>query len=216
VNSPPRHGSRLLWIGYSLAGSLLVLAFFLAMLKARMAHRLPVYGEVAAFTLTNQNNRVVTLGDLRGQVWVADIIFTRCPGPCLKMTRQMRELQAALPSNSQARLVTLTTDPGFDSPTVLKSYAQRFEADPNRWMFLTGKPKELANLAGRSLKLTAIPKRPDEMQSPADLFIHSTIFVLVDKHGRLRGIFETTGENIDPAQVKTGILADVKQLERER
>jgi cytochrome oxidase Cu insertion factor (SCO1/SenC/PrrC family) len=206
----------LLWVGYSLAGSLLVLAFLLAMLKARLAHPLPVYGEIAAFTLTNQNNRVVTLGDLQGQVWVADIIFTRCPGPCLKMTRQMRDLQAALPSKSLARLVTLTTDPAFDSPAVLKAYAQRFDADPKRWMFLTGKPIELANLAGRSLKLTAIPKRPDQRESPADLFIHSTIFVLVDKHSRLRGIFETTGENIDPARVKMQILADIKRLERER
>jgi cytochrome oxidase Cu insertion factor (SCO1/SenC/PrrC family) len=113
-------------------------------------------------------------------------------------------------------LVTLTTDPTFDSPAVLKAYAQRFEADPKRWSFLTGTPIELANLAGRSLKLTALPKRPEEMQSPADLFIHSTIFVLVDKHARLRGVFETSGENIDPAKVKQEILADVKRLERER
>ena len=57
---------------------------------------LPVYGQIADFALTNQNGGTVSLADLRGHVWVADIIFTRCPGPCPKMTRQMKELQEAL------------------------------------------------------------------------------------------------------------------------
>ena len=203
-------------MGLGLAGSLLVLALLLAMLKASSGHPLPVYGQVAPFTLTNQDNRPVTLNDLRGQVWVGDIIFTRCPGPCLKMTRQMQELQTALPPGSRAKLVSLTTDPTYDSPAVLKVYAQRFQADPNRWMFLTGNPAEIANLAIDSLKLTAIAKKPEERQSAADLFVHSTIFVLVDKQARLRGIFETSGEGIDPLRVQHEILGAVKKLERER
>lgn len=186
------------------------------MLKTRRTPPLPIYGQVADFSLTNQDNKVFRLADLNGQVWVADIIFTRCPGPCLKMTRQMRDLQSGLPAQSHAKLITLTTDPSFDSPTVLRTYAKRFEADPKRWSFLTGTPRELAAVAGGSLKLTAIPKRPEEMQSAADLFIHSTIFVLVDKHARLRGVFQTSGDNIDPARVKEEIIADVKRLERER
>lgn len=203
-------------MGLGLAGSLLVLALLLAVLKASARHPLPVYGQVAPFTLTNQDNHPVTLADLRGQVWVGDIIFTRCPGPCLKMTRQMQELQTALPPGGGAKLVSLTTDAAYDSPTVLRAYAQRFQADPNRWMFLTGNPAEIANLAIDSLKLTAIPKKPEERQSAADLFVHSTIFVLVDKQGRLRGIFETSGEEIDPMRVKREIVAAVKKLERER
>src|SRR2546430_1045329 len=101
----------LMWSGLLVVVAGIVLAFLLAHLKLRMllGKPLPIYGQVADFTLTNQNGRVVTLADLRGKVWVADIIFTRCPGPCLKMTRQMKEL--ALPPSSQARLVTLTTDP---------------------------------------------------------------------------------------------------------
>ncbi len=217
MNPPIRHSTRLLWVGLGLAGSLLVLALLLAMLKAGSGNPLPVYGQVAPFTLTNQDNRPVTLNDLRGQVWVGDIIFTRCPGPCLKMTRQMQELQSALaPLGSRAKLVSLTTDPAYDSPAVLKAYAQRFQADPKRWMFLTGNPAEIANLAIDSLKLTAIPKKPEERQSAADLFVHSTIFVLVDKQARLRGIFETTGEGIDPLRVQREIVGAVKKLERER
>jgi cytochrome oxidase Cu insertion factor (SCO1/SenC/PrrC family) len=82
-------------------------------------------------------------------------------------------------------------------------------------MFLTGAKPEIAKLAIDSLKLTAIEKKPGERESPQDLFIHSTIFVVADKQARLRGVFETTGEGIDPQNVKARILAAVKELERE-
>lgn len=204
-------------IGLALVVLTLLLAFLLVQLKARFApgQPLPVYGQIADFTLTNQNGRAVSLADLRGQVWVADIIFTRCPGPCLKMTKQMKVLQDGLPPDSQAKLVTLTTDADFDTPPVLKAYAERFAADPQRWMFLTGTKRGIANLAIDSLKLTAIEKKPEERESPQDLFVHSTIFVIADKRGQLRGVFETTGDGINPENVKARILAAVRQLERE-
>ena len=87
------------WGGLALVVLTLLLALVFAALKSREApgQPLPVIGQIADFTLTNQNGRAVSLADLRGQVWVADIIFTRCPGPCLRMTRQMKALQDALP-----------------------------------------------------------------------------------------------------------------------
>jgi protein SCO1 len=209
--------ARPLLVGVTLFLLTLLAAFLLAGLRARQnpSPALPVYGQIADFSLTNQNGRTVSLGDLRGRVWVGDIIFTRCAGPCPKMTRQMKELQDALPPESQARLVTLTTDPDFDTPSVLKAYGERFGADPTRWMFLTGAKAEIAKLAIDSLKLTAIEKKPGERESPQDLFIHSTIFVVADKQARLRGVFETTGEGIDPQKAKAQILAAVQELERE-
>lgn len=208
---------RLVWLGLGLTTALLLLGCLLGLLRirAQMGKPLPVYGQVADFTLTNQMDQAVSLGDLRGHVWVADIIFTRCPGPCLKMTRQMKELQSALPTSSKAKLITLTTDPTFDSPAILKAYADRFQADPHRWSFLTGTKKQIADLAIDSLKLTAIEKKPEERQSAEDLFVHSTIFVLIDKRGQLRGIFQTTGDGIDPLQVKSQLLAGVRRLEHE-
>jgi protein SCO1 len=205
------------WVGLALVGitALAVLGLAALRLRATSAQLLPTYGQIADFTLTNENGGTVSLTDLRGHVWVADIIFTRCPGPCLKMTRQMKELQEALPPASQAKLVTLTTDPDFDTPEVLKAYAQRFGAQPGRWTFLTGTKAQIAKLAIDSLKLTAIPKQPEERASPEDLFVHSTIFVIADKRGQLRGVFETTGEGIDPVQVKSEILAAVRRLEDE-
>ncbi len=215
---PARRLEWTVWIGVLLTVMLLLLAYLLAQtrLRSSIGKPLPVLGNIANFSLTNQNGRVVSLTNLQGRVWVADIIFTRCGGPCPRMTRQMKELQDALPPRSSAELVTLTTDADFDTPPVLKTYAAKFGADTNRWMFLTGDKREVAKLAIDSLKLTALEKKPDERTSPDDLFVHSTIFVVVDAHSRLRGVFETTGEDIDPHKVKADILAAVKRLEHER
>jgi protein SCO1 len=218
MTQPARKIEWMVWAGVALITLTLLLAVALVVWKSRaLAGRpLPIYGAVAEFALTNQSQQVVTLADLRGRVWVADIIFTRCAGPCPIMTRFMADLQQALNrAGSKARLVTLTTDPEFDTPPVLKRYAERFNADTNTWMFLTGTKEQIAKLGIESLKLTGLEKPVAERQSPADLFIHSTMFVIVDKQARLRGVFETTGEGVDPAVSKARILAAVRQLERE-
>jgi cytochrome oxidase Cu insertion factor (SCO1/SenC/PrrC family) len=121
--------SRTIWIGIALVLLLVVFAVLLSGLESkRRSAALPILGQVGNFTLTNQSSQAVTLADLRGKVWVADIIFSRCAGPCPRMTRQMASLQAALSKDSDTRLVTLTTDPAFDTPEVRK-YATRFAAD---------------------------------------------------------------------------------------
>jgi protein SCO1/2 len=209
---------RTLWIGIILFLALLCVAYVLSLSELNNPHRrpLPVLGRVADFTLTNQDGQVTTLADLTNHVWVADIIFTRCAGPCPIMTAQMKLLQDALPPTSRAKLVTLTTDPDYDTPPVMKKYGERFGADFNRWTFLTGTKAEIAALASGSLKLSVVPVKPEDQKNPADLFIHTTIFVAVDKHARLRAIFETGGDGIEWTNVRPRIILTVRQLERER
>jgi protein SCO1/2 len=160
----------------------------------------------------------VSLAELHGHPWVADIIFTRCPGPCPRMTRQMRELQDALSPTNGVKLVTLTTDPDYDTPYELSRYGKKdwVRADTNRWMFLTGTKQDIAHLATGGLKLASVEKKPEERESAEDLWVHSTIFVVVDKRAQLRGIYETGGEGVDWAKSKQNILTALKQLERER
>ena len=214
MNNPSRTTNWLVWGGLIAVIAAISGAFFVSEFKPAAAP-LPVYGTVADFALTNQNSQPVTLAALRSKVWLADIIFTRCPGPCARMTEQMRELQQALNTASSARLITLTTDAEFDTPPVLQKYAARFGALPGNWLFLTGDKRAIANLAIDSLKLTALEKLPAERTSPEDLFVHSTIFVLVDKQAQLRGVFQTGGENVDWGKSKTAILTAMNQLERE-
>ena len=205
------------WVWLALGGVLLAEVFFSAItgLGGAGGGPLPMISPVADFTLTNQAGVAVSLADLRGHVWLADIIFTRCAGPCPRLTRQMKELQQALPGSSNARLITLTTDPTYDTPAVLRTYAEKFAADAVRWQFLTGEKAQVAALARDSLKLTAIEKDPADRQSPKDLFIHSTIVALVDKQARLRGFFETDGDGIAPEPLQRRILAAVRRLEKE-
>lgn len=218
MTQPARRIEWLVWTGLGLIVLTVLLALLFASVKLQRAigKPLPVIGSVADFSLTNQNQQAVSLADLRGHVWVADLIFTRCAGPCPKMSHQMKELQQALPARSSARLVTLTTDPDYDTPAVLKAYAARYDADPNRWLFLTGGKAQIQNLATNSLKLIDVEKKPEERTSDVDLFLHSTLFVVVDPAGRLRGVFETTGEGVDPQQVQSRILAAIRRLEREK
>jgi cytochrome oxidase Cu insertion factor (SCO1/SenC/PrrC family) len=217
MNPPARRIPWTIGIGLVLAVLSVSLALVLLKVEARAAHReeLPVYGPIGDFSLTNQNGAAVSLADLRGHVWVGDIIFTRCAGPCLRMTRQMKDLQDALPKDSQARLVSLTTDPEYDNSSILKAYGERNGEDTARWMFLTGTKKGIAGLAVDSLKLSAVEKKPEERQSDVDLFVHSTIFVVVDKHAQLRGVYQTGGEDVSWPAEKEKLLAAVTQLERE-
>jgi protein SCO1/2 len=213
----PKQFPRTVWIGLSLAFGMLGLGYLVSLTE--MAHvqksTLPVIGQIADFTLTNQDGKITTLADLTNHVWVADIIFTRCAGPCPIMTGKMKKLEDALPQTSGAKLVTLTTDPDYDSPAVMKKYGQHFGADFNRWTFLTGTKSEIANLASGSLKLSAVPVKPDDQKNAADLFIHTTIFVIVDKHAQLRASFETGGEGVDWTTVQPRVIATIEQLERE-
>lgn len=208
----PERPLRSLWIGVVLIVIILSLSFWQTRSKPAP---LPELGLIADFALTNQLNHPVTLADLHGRVWLADIIFTRCPGPCARMTRQLAGVQAALPRDSEAQLVSLTTDPGFDSPEVLSKYATHYGADSTRWHFLTGTKLQIAGLAIDSLKLTTLEKPVADRTSADDLFIHSTIFVLVDKQARLRGVFETGGDGVEWTNVQSAILTAIKQLERE-
>jgi protein SCO1/2 len=209
---------RSVWLGLSLTFSLLGLAIVVSLLQHRRVPEpaLPVIGPVADFTLTNQDGKISTLADFTNHVWVADIIFTRCAGPCPRLTMQMKSLQDKLPADSTAKLVTLTTDPDFDSPEVLKRVGVHYGADFNRWSFLTGTKAGIAALGSGSLKLSAVPVKLEDQKSVADLFIHTTIFVIVDKHAQLRGSFETGGEGVDwTNDVQPKIIATIHQLEEE-
>ena len=151
---------------------------------------LPVIWPLADFSMTNQLGRIVRRADLLGQVWVADVIFTRCPGPCAMMTSRMADLQASIPEEWPVKFVSLTTDAEYDTPEVLRIYAEGYQADSRRWNFLHGTKPAIVDLAVNNLKLVVLDKE-QERQSANDLFIHSTTLALVDKHGRLRSAFES-------------------------
>lgn len=188
---------------------------------------LPIVGELPDFALTNQFGGKFDRERLLGRVWLVDIIFTRCPGPCAQMTRRMSELQSLIPDDLPVGFLSLTTDPEFDTPKILNLYAERAKADTNRWLFLTGSKSELGRLAADGLKLVGQEKAAELRENPNDLFIHSTVFALIDKQGRLRGVREILppppGEDaraplVDPweTNLKPEILKSIERLLKEK
>src|SRR5206468_2468857 len=93
-----------------------IFALFAHQRLTTVKSKLPVYSVLRDFALTNQDNKVITLNDLAGKVWIADIIFTRCPGPCRRMTKDMARLQDLWPKDAPVRFISLTSDPEYDTP----------------------------------------------------------------------------------------------------
>ena len=114
---------------------------------------LEVYGEVPDFSLVERSGRPVRLSDLAGSPWIVDFVFTNCTGPCPLLTRRMAGLQGPLTGLPDVRLVSITVDPERDTPKVLSDYAQRYGADGERWLFLTGNKEDVYSLIREGFKL---------------------------------------------------------------
>src|SRR3954454_7335290 len=86
--------------------------------------------QVKVFEFTTQDNDKLSLQDLNGEWWVADFVFTNCVTVCPPMTSNMSKLQTKMKDEKlEAQLVSFTVDPEFDTPEVLKKYAQSYEID---------------------------------------------------------------------------------------
>jgi cytochrome oxidase Cu insertion factor (SCO1/SenC/PrrC family) len=144
---------------------------------------------VGAFALTERDGRTVTEKNLAGKVWVASFVFTRCPGPCPAVTAAVARLQADLADVPDARFVTFTVDPKRDNPGELKKYADRYKADPQRWLFLTGTEEEIHALMKNRFKL-ALGRKEGPDGKPDDDFDHSTRLMVVDRAGVIRATFD--------------------------
>ena len=167
------------------------------------SHQLPQLAKVPSFTLTDQNGQPFGTQQLQGKIWIADFIYTTCPGPCPMISSRMSETQKPL-QDTNVKLVSFTVDPEHDTPAVLRGYAQRLNAKPGRWEFLTGDKAAIARLSRDGFKLAM---SEDENSAP----IHSTRIILVDRSGVIRGYYDAT-----EADAVTRLLADVAHLRRQQ
>ena len=163
------------------------------------------YGSVPSFELTNQDGQPFGSAQLAGKIWIADFVYTTCPGPCPMISSRMSDLQKPL-EKTDVRLVSFSVDPEKDTPQVLRSYAERLQADPGRWDFLTGPKSAIYKLSHDGFKL-AVSDGSDAQGIP----VHSTRMALVDRHGEIRGYYEAT-----EADAVTKLLADTSHLLREQ
>ena len=159
--------------------------------------QLPIIGKIPAFDLVDQNSKQFTLENLEGNVWLADFIFTTCSGPCPIMTERMGMVQHDLLEIDKLKFVSFTVNPDYDTPEVLKKYAQRFDADVSTWSFVTGKYEQIQELIVEGFKMGDVE----------EIVFHSTRFALVDHEGNLRGYYSGT----EPAEHEI-LTRDIQSL----
>lgn len=142
---------------------------------------------VADFTLTDQTGQAVSNNDLRGQPWVASFVFTKCAGPCPRVTESVQSLFKSY-RDKDVRFVTFTVDPARDTPKVLADYASFYEADAEKWFFLTGDRDKLYGLINGSFLM---PVMEAENPEPGYEIIHTTNICLIDPTGRVVGKYNS-------------------------
>ena len=143
-------------------------------------------GAVAApFTLTERSGKPFDSASLRGKVWLASVFFANCPGPCFRENQALADILRNIP-DPDFMVVSVTCDPENDTPESLRRYADRFEADPVRWKFLTGEMATIKEIANGTFLL------------PAEVGVHSERGVVFDREGRLRGSYHL----LQPDRVK--------------
>jgi protein SCO1/2 len=203
---------RLLPTALIIAGALLVSAATWSVFRHGVVSTetgLPALGRVPDFSLVDSHGQPLSQAQLSGGVWVADFIFTHCPGVCPTLSAQMAKLQHTLPQvgGEPVRLVSFSVDPANDTPEVLRAYAERFGAEQGRWLFVTGERDALYTLIGKGFHL-AVADRPEGANTDGEgLITHSDRFVLIDPDLQIRGYYHGT----DPESVQK-LLRDLKQL----
>jgi len=146
------------------------------------------YGPAPDFSLVERSGKAVSARDLRGQVWIADFIYTKCQDTCPLQSRAMAALQSDLKAHGYVRSVSITVDPLTDTPALLSQYADRYGADPERWLFLTGELRQIRRIVQDGFRLSATPV---DGQTADPVVFHSARFVLVDRDGEIRGYYNS-------------------------
>lgn len=162
---------------------------------------------VPPFHFTDEDGKPFTDEDIEGKVLIVDFFFTRCTSICPRMSAQMQQLQLKLddPSYKDVLFLSHTVDPEHDTPAVLKAYAKRLEADPERWKFLTGNAPDIYRQGNLGYLLSA-----NKDSSAAEQFVHSPEFVLVDKRHHIRGMYDGTN-----TEAMRDLVTDLKMLLQE-
>lgn len=163
-----------------------------------------VYHSIGGFSLLDQDSNIVTQDIVKGKIHVANFFFTTCKTICPKMSNEMIRVQTAYKDDPDVKIISYTVNPEYDTPSILKKYANQHYAIKDKWYFLTGDKKVIYDLARSSYFLVA-----SEGDGGPDDFIHSEMFVLIDKEGRIRGSLDKKG-NVQTYD-GTNIL-DVKRL----
>lgn len=165
-----------------------------------------VYHQMKDFSLTNQFGEQVTEQTVKNKIYVANFFFATCQSICPEMSSNLVEVQKAFAKDDSLLILSHSVNPLHDTVAVLMNYATTYGAMKNKWHLLTGDKKHIYDLAKTSYLVNAL-----EDDGSPEGFLHSELFLLIDKKGRLRGMYDGTNK----AEVQT-LIKDIKVLKTER
>ncbi|HLR60073.1 MAG TPA: SCO family protein [Pseudogracilibacillus sp.] len=160
---------------------------------------------VTDFEFINQDEETVSLDDLKGEYWIADLVFTNCTTVCIPMTSNMKVLQDEMIEEdlTNIELISFSVDPDYDTPEVFRDYAEEYDVSLDNWSFLTGyefdEIKEISIKTFRSML--------QEPQPGDDQITHGTRFFLINPEGVVIKSYD--GVN---GRVAEEIIEDLKKL----
>ncbi len=129
------------------------------------------------FTLTERSGKPFHSKSLDGQVWVTSFFFASCPATCMRKNWKVKELESQYGPRG-VRFVSITCDPSRDTPPALARYAKTFDADPQQWLFLTGRLDYIQRIGDDIFQQTVKPQG------------HTEYLIVVDQQGEIRGYFD--------------------------
>jgi protein SCO1 len=145
---------------------------------------------IPAFSFTDQNGKSVTDREVKGKIYVADFFFSRCTSICPKMTNNMKKIAEAFTNDNEVVLLSHSVTPDHDSVAALKKYAENNSITQPNWHLLTGDKEKIYTIARKGYFAD------ERLGFSADTteFLHTENFILVDKNGRIRGVYNGTLE----------------------
>ena len=163
-----------------------------------------VYHTISYWNFTNQDGELISKSDYEGEVYVANFFFTRCPGICPILTKNIKQVQAET-KGINVSFLSHTVDPKNDTVGRLKWYCDNKEIDNSNWNFVTGDQNSIYEMGVLSY---LVPNSEDAL-APGG-FLHSDKFILIDTKSRIRGMYSGT----DSTEIERLIL-DVRKLTQE-
>jgi protein SCO1 len=163
---------------------------------------LSTYDKVPHFTMTDSEGRPFNASSLLGKVWVADFIYTSCPAACPMMSARMKRVHKETAGLPDVRIVSISVDPK-DTPADLKTFGSRYGGATPDWIFLTGTPETVHQVAFTTFHTGDILGKIE----------HSTKFALVDKRGYIRGYYSSLAAEDDTESEAHGIPQLLKDLQ---
>jgi cytochrome oxidase Cu insertion factor (SCO1/SenC/PrrC family) len=142
--------------------------------------------------LTDQHGNTVSKADLLGKPWVVCFIFTRCAGRCPAIIQSVNRLDKQL-EDVDVRFVAISVDPKTDTPAVLKRYADVYQANSGRWLYLTGDQAAIHELIRRSFLMPVVENFGSD-RLPGFEFAHSLQVLHVDAEGKVAGRYDPQNE----------------------